>query len=145
MQRPPEAELCEGEKGQKHGGNSAWSEFKAILYGKSLREPFCSHSLFIIHHIFFDIEKKEKFKKEKVFMFSLVFAFFASCSLDGSKLICRVTKEKWFAERRCVPEGMWHGVRRPENAMNISHMGGCFSGSFFVSCPPLTIALKGAR
>ena len=78
-------------------------------------------------------------------MFSLVFAFFASCSLDGSKLICRVTKEKWFAERRCVPEGMWHGVRRPENAMNVSHMGGCFSGSFFGSCPPLTIALKGAR
>lgn len=89
------------------------------------------------HHIFFDIEKKEKFKKEKMFMFSLVFAFFASCSLDGSNLICRVTKEKWFAERRCVPEGTWHGVRRPENAMNVSHMGGCFSGSFFGSCPPL--------
>ena len=136
VERPPESELCEGEKGQKHGGNSAWSEFKAILHGKSLWEPFCSPS-FIIHHIFFDIEKKEKFKKEKMFMFSLVFAFFASCSLDGSNLICRVTKEKWFAERRCLPEGMWHGVRRPENAMNVSHMGGCFSGSFFGSCPPL--------
>ena len=145
VERPPDPELCEGEKGQKHGGNSAWSEFKAILHGKSLWEPFCSHSLFIIHHIFFDIGKKEKFKKEKMFMFSLVFAFFASCSLDGSKLICRVTKEKWVAERRCVPEGVWHGVRRPENAMNISNMGGCFSRSFYDSCPPLTIVLKGAR
>lgn len=62
-------------------------------------------------------------------MFSVVSAFFASCS-DGSKLICRVTKEKWVAERR-VPEGVWLGVRRPENAMNISNMGLLPEGLFW--------------
>lgn len=107
MERQSESEFfVEEEKGRGMVRVQNKSPWKVAL--RAILLAFLSYPL----RLFFYKEKGETFKKDKMFLFSLFFAFYLSYNLGRSKLICKVNKGEIVSRKVPCSNGymVWYGI-----------------------------------